>query len=306
MISLYYSQDWGLLDNKVREFKSEHPKAKNIKKPDIKDLNIFLLQMDLFNSDNNYLIEDYSGSFSELEEFLQSIKHDDMNILFVQRSGENFYISESFKSLLANETHKIPRLTESTKKSYLDSQLKAHHIKLSKELVKEIKLQIPPNGSEINEFVAKLSLIPSPTLQNVSDLLRDSIREINYFNFWEEYLKVGEFEWLHFFRDPTKDEVRKIFHPLVYKLYEFKSFVSLSMQGIPLEEIAKELKLKPYFLKGYDLILSRFGSSLRDWLHNFIIDLYFLLSGLKFSPSANVELFKYFLIKKQLELRELA
>ncbi|AEW44983.1 hypothetical protein MHC_00585 [Mycoplasma haemocanis str. Illinois] len=306
MISLYYSQDWGLLDNKVREFKLNHPKAKNIKKPDIKELNVFLLQMDLFNSDNNYLVEDYSGSFSELEEFLQSIKHDDMNILFVQRSEENFHLSDSFKNLLANPTPKIPRLTESTKKSYLDARLKDHHIKLSKDLIKEIKLQIPTNGSEINEFVAKLSLIPIPTLQNISDLLKDSIREVNYFNFWGEYLKIGEFGWLHFFKNPTKDEVRKIFHPLVYKLYEFKSFVSLRVQGISLEEVAKELKLKPYFLKEYDLILKRVGSPLRDWLHSFIIDLYFLLSDLRFSSPINVELFKYFLVKKQLELRELS
>lgn len=304
MLQFYYSSDLGLLDDKAEEFKKEFPKARSIRRPTIEELNIFLLQVDLFNDDQNYIIEDFAEPCSKLESFLKSIKHDDLNVLFLHKVDAEFYLNKSFKELFQNKDFKVDKLNEKTKRGYLDGKLKKHKVKLSKEQVKYIKDKLPAIASVIRDFVSNLALLGEIKQENIDALLEDPREEINQFNFLAVYLSGKDYEWMLFLNKLKDSELSKFINPLAIKLVDFKSYLELKIRGNSLEEIATKLGTKEYFLSTYERIYDSKGEKLVAWYKEFIIELYYLLISLKYSFETNLSLLKSFLIKKNLELEE--
>ncbi|OAL09873.1 hypothetical protein A6V39_04845 [Candidatus Mycoplasma haematobovis] len=304
MLQFYYSSDLGLLDDKAEEFKKVFPKARSIRRPTIEELNIFLLQVDLFNDDQNYIIEDFVESCIKLENFLRSIKHENLNVLFLHKVDTEIYLNNSFKELFHNKDFKVVKLTEKTKRGYIDSKLKKHLVKLPKEQLKYIKDKLPPSASVIRDFVFNLSLLGEINQENIETLLKDPREDLNYYNFFAVYLSGKDYEWMLFLNKLQDDEIKKFIHPFAHKLLDFKSYLELKIKGYSLEEIALKLGTKEYFLKTYERIYDMRGSKILEWYKDFIIELYSLLISLKYSFNTNLSLLKFFLIKKNLELEE--
>lgn len=265
VLRLYYSEDQGLLDNEAHLFKAEYENVRHVKRLTASDLELLLIQRNLDSSIENLIIEHYQGSFDVLDNILQYSGVDNILILLSEKP------TGSIVDALDNSDWEIKKLNENTKKGYLNNVLSKRYpgLKISKDLLREIKNKVPPCASTINDLLENVSsLHRSGSLDEdtLLGLVGNFKKRFNFFDFLKIYLEEGWSHWIYFLNSSVicEDTFRKFLYSLSYQLLELKRYLGVRERLFESKEISAVMKTPVYVVSGYRKIFERYGWSLMD------------------------------------------
>lgn len=296
----FYSEDLGLLENQISEFKKNFSNVDVIKNSTIENINSVFLQQNIFFSNNPTIFENFSGNIEALIEHLLGLDYEKFNFLITFQSNKEIKLKTNAKKLFNNDNFRLIKLNNLTKKKYIMNVLDFENISIEKKYLDVALMRLPPSAKEINDFVYFVNLLKKS--KKLDDRSFNYLLDVCHLNsnegykFFELFFCEGIEKWMKVLNQLTNHNQDTLIFIKIFinRICDFFSFLDMRKK-MNFEEIKAKYISSPYTLKTYQKIYDKNGSDIYNFMSKFILDFVIFVEKKIFLPNNILEM-KYFFL----------